>query len=135
MARHTNSERTLPHGKLLVEVSEDLWMDLPELEELWLTSNQIRVVKPYGFTNLPNLRFLDLFENQLTTLDQNVLVPEILNSIPFHLDLGENPLQCDSRMCWLRDAEKLGSITLTMIPQCDNDDDSSNHVTWSDLEC
>ena len=127
-------------GNCFEEVNKGMWKNLPELEELWLTSNQISVVKPYGFANLPNLLFLDLFDNKLTTLDQNVLPPEIflLNGddhlFSLHLNLGENSLQCDSRMCWLRDAEKLGSINLTMIPQCD-DDSSSNHVAWSDLEC
>ena len=124
-------------GNYLEEVSEDMWKDLLELEEIWLSSNQINEVEPNGFTNLPNPRFLDLFDNQLTTLDQNILASEILygdNSVLFHLNLGENPLQCDSRMCWLRDAENLGSITLTMIPQCHNGD-SNDHLTWSDLEC
>ena len=106
-------------GNYLEEVSEDMWKDLPELEEIWLSSNQINEVEPNGFTNLPNLRFL--YGD---------------NSVSFHLNLGENPLQCDSRMCWLRDAENLGSITLTMIPQCHYDDgDSNDHLTWSDLEC
>ena len=80
-------------GNYFEEVNKDMWKkNLPELEELWLTSNQMSVVKPYGFKNLPNLRFLDLFDNQLTTLDQNVQLPEMNplhddNSFSLHLNL------------------------------------------------
>ena len=49
---------------------------------------------------------------------------DLIQSLNPFLFLDENPLQCDSRMCWIKDAERDGRIKLkdkwNPKPQCVN---------------
>ena len=111
-----------------------MWEGLDSLEALNLGFNNIEFVHQSGFSNLPNLKFLFLEYNSLTTLRANVFnaadFPEG-HQADLELGLGENPLDCDSNMCWLR----AGWITWqnSYTPKCTN----HPNVKWEDvnLDC
>ncbi len=48
-------------------------MNLVNLIMIRLTGNKIRSIDRYGFTNVPKLRFLFLDQNELTSIQPNVL--------------------------------------------------------------
>ena len=108
------------------------------LEILDLSYNEISTVVPGTFSALARLQILSLTGNQLTTLAFDAFdAPDYPNAIghPVELQLAlhENPLHCDSRMCWLKEAEDEGWIhfqyDLYWVPTCVNYQD----VPWKDV--
>ena len=90
----------------LTEIHGATWQGLDSLEELELGFNHIEIIHQFGFSNLPNLKKLSLEYNRLTTITKNVFRPEDFPlGHPDHLKLwiSQNPLECDSRMCWMKD--------------------------------
>ena len=98
-----------------------MWDGLSTLEELWLSSNQIKLIEAVGFRDLSELKIPDLSKNQLTTLSEDILAPEIIyeSSSTLHLNPNDNPLHCDQKMCWLKDA-RMRYMKLTGTLTCEN---------------
>ncbi|XP_030751606.1 toll-like receptor Tollo [Sitophilus oryzae] len=74
------------------------------VEVLYLNDNRISKVQSYTFFKKPNLTRVDLFGNQITSLDPNALR---ISSVPPERDLpefyiGGNPYRCDCTMEWLQ---------------------------------
>ena len=69
------------------------------LQQLDLSFNRLQYVDMFLVTHLKNLRQLFLNSNMLRTLTHNVTFPN-----NFYLKLTSNPLECDCRLRWLRNA-------------------------------
>ena len=113
----------LPNNQLTC-LRAETFKGLVSLNLLDLYSNQISFIEDGTFSHLPLIRVLYLNKNDLVTpMDEKDL---ILSQNPF-LFLDENPLQCDTRMCWIKDAERDGRVKLRKLrgrwdhtPQCMN---------------
>ncbi len=116
--------------------SLQMWDGLSNLKELRLTNfsaalypaNSFGNIASNTFTNLPNLTKLYLGLNRLHTLDANMFG----SSHPENLDLtlSHNPLQCDSRLCWMKEAEDEGWLNV-QDARCAN----LGGAPFHDLEC
>ncbi|CAG0888736.1 unnamed protein product, partial [Cyprideis torosa] len=74
------------------------------IEVVFLNDNLISSIEEHTFRDKRNLTRVDLFANQLSTLDFNALVlgddSEIRTSPEFYI--GGNPFKCDCQMDWLQ---------------------------------
>ena len=66
-----------------------------------------QVLKYGTFASLPSLQELELSDNNLETVE-HMAFKGIPRSLVLHL--ANNPIQCDARVCWLKRAERNGSI-------------------------
>ena len=115
--------RTLIHleflsleGNRLTEIRGDMWLGLQSLYALDLGRNNLKTIAPSGLANLPNIARLSLYQTGLRYLDENVFDPRDFPDSNGHprrikLVLNGNSLQCDQRLCWLKQGEKDGWIT------------------------
>ena len=84
-----------------------LWV--PKLQRLHVTHMVLIMFPASMLANLTDLRFLDLTENQLSTIpDQDHFVN--IDNMGL-VTLTGNPLNCDSRLCWM----KVTSLTNAQI--------------------
>ena len=107
-------------------IKRDRWDGLTSLRKLSLRRNRIGTLQAGAFSNLPNMKELDLRDNtDLKTLDSNIFEP---NGHPNQLllDISENELDCDAALCWLKEGEEEGWLTLKATPGCKNS-------TWEDV--
>ena len=107
----------------LTEVRAGMWEGLTSLTMLSLSFNQISTIPVGAFNTLTSLERLYLSYNQLVTLVEGVFNTPLRTSL--ELTLNRNPLQCDVRMCWIKQAEWVGHITWDTWggdrrPQCKN---------------
>ena len=105
-----------------------MWDGLTSLRKLSLRKNWIGTLQSGAFSNLPNMKELDLRENTLLglkTLDSNIFEPDGHPS-QLLLDISENELDCDAALCWLKEGEEEGWLTLQATPSCKNS-------TWEDV--
>ena len=73
-----------------------------------------------GFNTLTSLEVLWLDYNQLVTLEEGLFNTPLRTSLSLRLD--HNTLQCDERMCWIKQADRVGHIMWDYDgrPQCKN---------------
>ena len=125
----------------LTSVSGSIWQGLQSLTWLYLYVNNIAELKAGDFSNLPHLERLYLYGNRFTTIDHNVFDPHDhpnSDGHPRKLRLSFGAMQCDSRLCWLKQGEQLGWITwldtrgVRYHPNCVNHLSSWDEV---DLRC
>jgi Leucine-rich repeat (LRR) protein len=69
------------------------------LQQIDLSFNRLQYVDMLLVNHLKNLKQLFLNSNMLRTLTNNITFPN-----NFHLKLSSNPLECDCRLRWLRNA-------------------------------
>ena len=69
------------------------------LQQIDLSFNRLQYVDMLLVNYLKNLKQLFLNSNMLRTLNNNITFPN-----NFHLKLSSNPLECDCRLRWLRNA-------------------------------
>ena len=108
----------------LTHIRMDMWDGLHSLKEMHLFRNLISYIEPGSFAKLTNLRGLYMEANKLTTLEQNVFDGPLPNHLV--LSINYNPLNCDSRMCWIKQGEEDGQITLFR---------QARGITWSKPSC
>ena len=104
-------------GNKLINISAVVFDNLSQLKVLNLENNKIQNIQSGAFAKLTAMRVLNLQGNALTTLERDVfgkLYPTYLTLL-----LSRNPLECDSRMCWIKQFERDGWITLNYT-QADN---------------
>ena len=115
----------------LRHIKKGMLAGLPSLMKLSLNTNNIFQIEPGSF--MTQLRFLSLNDNQLNSIGEDAFYsPMNLSLIP-----SNNPIQCDHRMCWIKEAEQGGRITLSYNrsgtffhkPHCVN----RQGVTWDDI--
>ena len=112
----------------LKEIRGNMWEGLKSLVQMNLGSNNINWIEPKGFSNVPQLRFLELQNNELNSFPANIFIVDDFpdsNGHPAQLqiDISRNPLHCDGEMCWVRKGEEDGWITYksgygVTTPQC-----------------
>ena len=140
----------------------NMWDGLTALAELDLDNNKLLTIEPGGFYTLPRLSELRLSGNQLNALNWNIFstvqtgsssdsssdLTETPGSKTSHrhpsnltLSLHDNPLVCNSDLCWLKQGEKDGwlkwytavkSLQLTFLahkPHCAN----QPYRTWDNI--
>ena len=111
----------LPYNQLTC-LRAGTFKGLESLDLLDLHSNKISFIEQGTFSHLPLIRVLYLNKNNLVTpMDEK----DLIQSQNLFLFLDDNPLlQCDSRMCWIKNAERDGRLKLNgrrnPKPQCVN---------------
>ena len=99
------------------------------LEELNLSHNKISVISPGTFAAFVQLHKVSLSGNELTTLRFNMFdsanYPNpIGHPTELALALDGNPLRCNKKMCWVKEAEEEGWIRFqyeySWVPTCVN---------------
>ncbi len=115
-------------------------LDLPRLEVLYLNNNRLKELKASEFDMLFSLTHVRLHGNQLTTLESRVFSQKMkLNvslSDPHSFRDQDNPWQCDSRLCWLKQWEQAARIQWVFIgdgpasPKC-----AEVHQDWDTWQC
>ena len=121
------------YSNALREVRAGMWEGLSSLTGLHLSENQISTIGVGAFKALTSLADLWLEYNQLVTLEEGLFNTPLRTNLT--LDLGENPIHCDARMCWIKEAERVGHITWWTDslgdgrPQCENQPD----VHWDNI--
>ena len=73
------------------EVSNDAFINLEHIEQIYLENNLIHVVRPYAFTMNTKLSLLDLENNKVTEMSQEQL-PTALTGLPLSVNLKNNAL-------------------------------------------
>ncbi len=79
-----------------------MFTGLYQLSVLRLQRNTISFIEDDSFAMMNNLLELDLAHNNLKSLSVSIF-GEIDPARVIGLILKHNPLQCDSRLCWIRD--------------------------------
>ena len=106
------------NGNQLTCLRAGIFEGLNSLETLDLYSNEISAIEPKTFSHTPVLRVLYLNQNRLKVPIDKLIRIKSKKSFLF---LGRNPLQCDWKMCWIKEAERVGWLKLSVIkPQCEN---------------
>jgi len=82
------------------------------IEILFLNDNQIRHVEPHTFLKKTNLTRVDLYANQIVSMDLNALrLAEVRDDKPLpEFYIGGNPFQCDCTMEWLQRVNSLDHL-------------------------
>ena len=114
----------------LTQVKEDTFVGLFSLKVLDISRNQISHIEYGSFTKTSRLGHLYLSSNKLRTLEQDVF--SIPQNGEITLLIENNPFQCDSRICWIKQGEEDGWIIFPEEwgkPNCENHPD----VSWDKL--
>ena len=124
--------KTLKHGhNYLSSISPSMWVGLRFLEWLSLNDNQFTDIPHKGLSHMPELKTLYLSNNQLRTMRIDTFdgTPNKLQ-----LYLYDNPIHCDTTLCWMKEAKESGSIIFVQpSPKCANLDDAA--WQYIDLNC
>ena len=112
----------------LTEIRGDMWIGLKSLKSLFLRDNNIIRVEDSSFSDLPKLEGLYLENNKLTTLSVNTFFPN--RPAKLGINLHGNPINWDSALCWLHEAQEEGWITKFNLPE-ETKDCSNISVTSS----
>ena len=133
----------LDHNKL-IRLQRHLFSGLESLEELQLDHNEIISIATGTFAPMPFLRILGLSGNRLTLLPsgvfhQNNSVHAAIHPVELEFSLSDNPVFCNWRLYWLKEAEVDGWVTWFAEngddqdgkPECYNCSD--NDTIWDDL--
>ena len=85
-----------------------MFIGMYSLTELELSHNQISHIEHGSFTKTQQLQYLYLSSNKLRTLEQDMFSIPQQGEITILIE--DNPLQCDSRICWIKQGEQDGWI-------------------------
>ncbi len=82
-----------------------MFSGLVNLRELYLYNNHIRTIESGSFRDNIALNILALQENELQNVPRCMFDPENHPAALYPLYLYNNPLKCESSLCWLKRAE------------------------------
>ena len=94
----------------LSRIKRDMFQGLKSLKRLRLSHNKIFHIQHGSFARL-HLTHLYLPSNRITKLEQG----DVCKSHHLTLFLGDNPLQCDWRICWVKHGEQDGWIDVKLL--------------------
>ncbi len=109
-------------------ISNQMFSGLTNLRNIHLYNNQIFLIEKQSFAMMKNLQELLLSRNQLKSLSQSVFA----SNVQLSLLLDHNPIQCDLRLCWLKDGAEANWINIPSSPPliCDGPTDLYD-LSWS----
>ncbi len=131
---------TMDSNRLTTIAANDL-VDCPRpFEELSVVQNEIRSLESGSFSHCDVITDLDLRENHLETFSEYVFGPGFFRSrkSPLQLKVSDNPVVCDSALCWLKRAEAKGWVVFSRrqdAPDCVNLPDDTEWADAVDLGC
>ena len=114
----------------LTQIRADMFPGMFSLRELDLRQNQISHIEYGSFTQTVKLQHLYLSSNRLRTIEQDMFFLPQQGEITLRIE--DNPLRCDSRLCWMKQGEDNGWITFPEErgkPDCENYPD----VPWDNI--
>ena len=93
------------------------------LKVMYLNWNLLTYLGKYFFVTTPNLRQLDISNNELTILDMNTFIP--IQSTLKVMDMSENPIVCSCEIIWLIDWQNAADTHVAQAnkTQCAQDSD------------
>ena len=111
----------------LFEINGNMWVGLQSLKHLDLSHNSIAEIPRHGFSNLSSLETLNLNALRYRTLSSDIFNPDDnpdSDGRPpcLKLLLAGYRLQCDTALCWLKEAVETGSVYFPSdgLPRCHN---------------
>ena len=121
-------------------IQDNAFFTLKKLQKLYLSNNDLGTLSIRAFNGLDSLTHLYLYENYLTTLPADTFshLPrplELLLHLPNNDLPPNNPIECDSKLCWLKQEELQGTITWlsrgssVFKPRC------ANGIVWDNWSC
>ncbi len=117
----------------LSEIEPGTFNGLISLKRLNLRDNKLSEIEPGTFSQLPALIALYLFNNKLTALPWTVFTNgtgNITRPAGLLLELSDNPLQCDTSLCWVKQGEQDGWLTWGWSRHGDPDCSDYAGPTW-----
>ncbi len=112
-------------------ISKLLFIGLSRIKELHIDDNEIFLIENQSFGMMNNLEKLFLQGNNLESLSESIF-EGISQAGSITLSLYDNPLQCVSRWCWIRNDKEPYWVNLTHPEDtyC-NDTESLHSHAWS----
>jgi len=101
-------------GQTRVKFGHNMFLGSPSIEYLDMSSNAISELGSQYFEHLENLKTLDLYGNQLTTVNFTSLPPQLWKTLEF-VDLSLNPFICDCGIVWFRKWLRSPNRTVTVV--------------------
>ena len=92
--------RSLNLDKTHISPLPPLHLWLPSLRELCAAHLNITVLSTNMLENLPNLKYLDISQNELNTVPDKSHFANLENMT--FINLEGNPLHCDCNFCWVK---------------------------------
>ncbi len=117
------------HDNRLTQLVQGMFANLPLLTLLNLDANSLHTVHSGALSGLPQLNKLGLRINGLRTLSWTAFIStesprHFDHPVSLQLHLQHNPLECNTSMCWIKQAEEEGWLTWwggdRFAPQCHN---------------
>ena len=124
-------------GNKISFIQDNTFFTLKNLQKLYLGNNALGTLSHRAFHGLDSLTHLSIYQNYLTTLPA-----DIFNHLPRPLELfldiadndlpANNPIECNSELCWLKREELQWTITWLcgiFKPRC------ANGIDWDTWNC
>ena len=134
---------SLSHNHL-TKISQQMFSGLTSVKYLFLDGNQIFYIQPGAFSSIPNLSDVRLAHNDLTLFPFDVFCVNVSachHPSELRLTLVGNPLFCNWRLAWVKQAAQVGRLTLYNNPntntlvECPNFPNTNwNIITVSNME-
>ena len=121
------------YSNKMVKTDRNTWAGLISLEKLDLRINDLTSLPSHSFSMYRSL-FIDLSFSEFVTFPREIFGLGTARVITLCIDA--NPMNCDSRLCWLKRAEREGWIVWNSrftpgYPQCEN---YPRHTFWPNIE-
>ncbi len=87
----------------------------PKLESIYLANNKLSSL-PVGLLTDKHPSNIDLFNNELITVPDLFGHQEDPPAVTAKMCIGNNSVEVDSRLCWMKEAVDRGWLELKMIP-------------------
>ena len=137
-------------SNLISYLGDEAFSTVPKLEGLWITSNNIRRLAPEMFKGMNSIKRLDFGNNKIETVEPKTFysVPKSMQTLNLDYNnictlpsdmlnrrnhpkrlmmrVRNNPVQCDTNVCWLMKAEADGWLWGSEMSQVVKD---CNYVT------
>ena len=130
----SNLKQMYLYNNHMVSTDLNTWAGLISLEKLDLRVNDLASLPSNSFSMYMSL-FIDLSFNEFVTFPREIFGSSSGTARVITLRVDANPMHCDSRLCWLKEAEKSWWIQWDRrhtpgYPQCEN---YPRHTFWPNI--